>query len=61
MDPVHEEDGVWYYWTETWADRHGPFKTEGEARIELNRYCEFLDSAGEEEKDDLRSKSIHPF
>lgn len=38
MDPVHERDGVWYYWDETWAGEVGPFITEGIARTELRRY-----------------------
>lgn len=29
----------WYFWVETWADRCGPYATEAEARMELNRYC----------------------
>lgn len=41
-DPVHldEQAGGWFYWTEMWADRNGPFPTEAEARYWLHRYCE---------------------
>lgn len=42
-DPVHEEDGKWYYWTETQADRNGPFDTEIEARRFFKVYCEWLE------------------
>lgn len=42
-DPVHEEAGQWYFWDETWADKQGPFKTEGEARKALRDYCLMLD------------------
>jgi hypothetical protein len=28
----------WYFWTETWADRCGPYSTEAEARAQLARY-----------------------
>jgi hypothetical protein len=49
-DPVHHipfaemVDGLlykpgWYFWDETWADRHGPFEAEGEARRQLKVYC----------------------
>lgn len=50
-DPVHyetdpsqweKEEGWrgpgWYFWTETWADRCGPYETEAEAREQLKRY-----------------------
>jgi hypothetical protein len=43
IDPVHEEDGKWYFWDETWADRHGPYDTEEIARAELKKYCDYLD------------------
>lgn len=42
MDPIHEENGQWYYWDETWAWRTGPFDTEAEAREDLMKYCEML-------------------
>jgi NTP pyrophosphatase (non-canonical NTP hydrolase) len=42
-DPVHQ-DGAWYFWDETWADRNGPFAEEATARAELKRYCEYLDN-----------------
>lgn len=38
-DPIHEEDGKWYFWDETWADRYGPYDTEEIARETLKRYC----------------------
>lgn len=38
-DPVYEEDGAWFFLDETWANSHGPFETEQEAREELKRYC----------------------
>ena len=43
FDPVHKENGKWYYWIETWADKNGPFETEEIAKRELKRYCEYLD------------------
>jgi hypothetical protein len=38
-DPVHEENGKWYFWDETWAHREGPFDTEEEARAAVEDYC----------------------
>jgi hypothetical protein len=32
----------WYFWTETQADRIGPFPTETEANLALEHYCETL-------------------
>jgi hypothetical protein len=39
--PVHEEDGQWYFWDETWASRYGPYKTESIANNELEDYCKY--------------------
>lgn len=36
---VHEENGKWYFWDETWADRHGPYNSREEAQRNLNFYC----------------------
>jgi hypothetical protein len=37
----------WYFWTETWADRCGPYASEEEAERMLERYCrEVLGSGG---------------
>lgn len=57
-DPVHvvleaeEEEGYggekvitlpgWYFWDETWANRHGPFPTREEAQEACNRYAASL-------------------
>lgn len=40
--PVHEESGKWYFWDETGASRHGPFDTEDRARVELDKYADWL-------------------
>ena len=32
----------WYFWTETWADRIGPFETEAEAQAMAKKYGESL-------------------
>ena len=29
----------WYFWTETWADRHGPYLSYDEATTALRQYC----------------------
>jgi hypothetical protein len=40
IDPVHHDptDDKWYFWDETWSDRHGPYVTEALARAYLERY-----------------------
>jgi hypothetical protein len=43
-DPIHEENGQWFFWDETWADRLGPYPTEARARQRLEQYCHFLDT-----------------
>ena len=44
-DPVHQEEGKWYFWEETWADKQGPYETEAEARSACEAYARTL--AGE--------------
>lgn len=44
QDPVHEgANGQWYFWDETWANRHGPYPTRREAEDMLHCYCRFLE------------------
>lgn len=43
-DPVHEDEGQWWFWDETWADRMGPFVDEEAARKALVVYCDVLDN-----------------
>lgn len=42
--PLHQEDGKWYFWDETWSDRYGPFDTEEKAKEELAKYAVYLDN-----------------
>lgn len=43
-DPIHKaEDGKWWFWDETWADRHGPYDDRTTARRECARYAHHLD------------------
>lgn len=43
-DPVHfnREDNRWYFWDETWSFAIGPYDTEDEARLALDKYAENL-------------------
>jgi hypothetical protein len=43
QNPIHEEEGKWYFWDETWADRYGPYTSETECRQELDKYIKWLD------------------
>jgi hypothetical protein len=38
-DPVHFDNGKWWFWDETWANKMGPFDTETEAREAIQQYC----------------------
>lgn len=49
IDPVFVKDGEWHFWDETWADSHGPFATEKEAREALAKYCAELNYEGDSE------------
>lgn len=33
-----ESEGQWYFWNETWSDRHGPYNTYAEASEALWQY-----------------------
>lgn len=41
---IHQDTDGWYYWTETWADRHGPFDSYEEARYFLAVYIYYLET-----------------
>ena len=41
-DRVHQENGKWYFWDESDADREGPYNTEAEAREAFRKYCYYL-------------------
>lgn len=45
-EPVHEFDGSWYFWDETWSSRIGPFLTEDRARNMLEEYCKYIGGCG---------------
>jgi len=38
-DPLHLHEGKWWFWDETWADRHGPYLTRTGAKAALEVYC----------------------
>lgn len=40
--PIHKNTDGWWFWDETWADRHGPFSTSIIANEELRKYCKEL-------------------
>ena len=41
-DPVHEEEGKWYFWDETWGYRYGPYRDEEQARASMKDYASKL-------------------
>lgn len=42
-DPVMKDESGWWFYDETWADRHGPYTTEAIARDQLKLYCHWLE------------------
>lgn len=42
IDPVHQENGSWYFWDETWAYRYGPYESKEKAREMLENYAVLL-------------------
>lgn len=43
-NPIHQDAEGWWFWDETWADRHGPYPTARRAKNELSRYADWLDN-----------------
>jgi hypothetical protein len=41
-DPIHEENGQWYFWDETWANRLGPYPDRATAAGKLDAYIKQL-------------------
>lgn len=40
-DPVAQTaNGLWWFFTETWAEMHGPYAEEMDARVMFRRYCD---------------------
>ena len=35
---IHEENGKWFFWDETWSYQHGPFASREEAEKLLKKY-----------------------
>lgn len=50
-DPIHEENGQFYFWDETWAHRYGPFGTRNEVTQKLGQYLIRLNSNEDFEKE----------
>lgn len=46
MTPVHydRKQKAWFFWTETWADKQGPFKSKDEAEKACSVYAKWLTS-----------------
>jgi hypothetical protein len=42
QSPLHEHDGKWWFWDETWTLRIGPYDTETQASAALRKYGEEL-------------------
>lgn len=38
FDPVHEDDGQWYFYDAAFYDRFGPYQSEAEARHAYRKY-----------------------
>lgn len=41
-DPIHLFENEFYFWGETWADRHGPYRTRAEAEVALDAYVKTI-------------------
>lgn len=57
-DPVHEHEGKFYFWDETWSNRMGPYDSRRQADTMLAQYCDWLH--GEDHGDPVKSRSNVP-
>lgn len=39
---VHQHEGQWYFWEETYSQRIGPYSTEIAANKALDHYCDVV-------------------
>lgn len=44
MEPIHEQNGKWFFWDETWSHHFGPYDTREEAELFLRIYCYWLET-----------------
>lgn len=45
-DPVHQFNGEWWFWDESYMCRFGPYSTKEEAQEGVFLYCKYLDKLG---------------
>ena len=43
MNPIHEENGKWYFWDETWAHRMGPYDSREKVEKEFKSYIDIIE------------------
>lgn len=43
-ETIHQDEAGWWFWDETWADRHGPYPTREAAEQELEGYLHWLET-----------------
>lgn len=47
MEAIFKSEDIndgWYFWDETWSDKHGPFDSYDEAERAFNRYVHYLET-----------------
>ena len=37
-NPIHQEDGKWFFWDECLCTKYGPFDSKEEAKMGLDQY-----------------------
>lgn len=46
QEPVHERDGKFWFWDETWTDEYGPYETKEAADRGCLEYATWLNGEG---------------
>jgi len=57
QNPVHQHEGVWYFWNETWDKRIGSFTSKAGAEAGLEIYLQEL----EEDKQSKTNEWEQPY
>ena len=59
-DPIHEHEGKWYFWDETWTERMGGYTEREKAERELVRYVDWLTTHPNDEEFEWEEEEEQP-
>lgn len=51
-NPIHRINNKWYFWNETWSERHGGFPSREVCEQKLKEYCELMQDSEQNSEQD---------